>query len=64
MDFMRNGSNEQKHELLFNIGESMLKYTNFKNKKYLSTHGKGVPWLHVRICDSPKYYSFEKYKSL
>jgi hypothetical protein len=23
---------------------------------YVSTHGKGVPWLHMRICDTPKYY--------
>lgn len=23
---------------------------------YVSTHGKGVPWLHIRICDTPKYY--------
>lgn len=23
---------------------------------YVSTHGLGVPWLHVRVCDSPKYY--------
>lgn len=31
-----------------------------KHKKiWVSSHGLGVPYLHVRICQSPKYY-FEK----
>jgi hypothetical protein len=24
---------------------------------YVSTHGGGVPWLHVRLCETPKYYA-------
>ena len=23
---------------------------------YVSTHGAGVAWLHIRICKTPKYY--------
>jgi len=28
-----------------------------KDDHYLSTHGHGVPWLHFRIEQFPKYYS-------
>ena len=41
-------------------------YRNFKgntNYLYLSTHGLGVHWLHVRIDEYPKYYHTEIYKS-
>jgi len=24
---------------------------------WISTHGNGVPWLHIRVCTKPKYYS-------
>jgi hypothetical protein len=27
-----------------------------KEKIYISTHGLGINWLHVRICVSPKYF--------
>jgi len=29
---------------------------------WLSTHGTGVPWLHVRLDRRPKYYSHRPYK--
>lgn len=32
------------------------------NPTWLSTAGLGVSWLHVRICNAPKYYRYEKYK--
>ena len=31
-------------------------------KLWLSTSGLGVPWLHVRLDDRPKYYNFLEYK--
>lgn len=31
-------------------------------KKWLSTHGLGVYWLHVRIDSRPKYYHYQPYK--
>lgn len=34
-----------------------------KAPKWLSTHGTGVPYLHVRIDSVPKYYHFEEYKA-
>ena len=33
------------------------------NRKWLSTAGLGVPWLHLRIDSSPKYYRHQSYKS-
>ncbi|CAG8677051.1 13080_t:CDS:1, partial [Cetraspora pellucida] len=30
--------------------------------RWLSTHGLGVPYLHVRIDDKPKYYSYLPFK--
>lgn len=59
--FMCNVSVSTKHNLLKKIGKEMLKHKNSNRKTYLSTHGRGVPWLHVRICNSPKYYSNEIY---
>ncbi len=30
---------------------------------WLSTHGTGVPWLHVRLDTTPKYYSYAPFKT-
>lgn len=56
MEFMKKTSYENKHNLLIKIGKEMIIYTNSTKPVYLSTHGHGVPWLHVRICSKPKYY--------
>lgn len=32
------------------------------NKVWISTHGLGVPYLHVRISTTPKYYGNSKLK--
>lgn len=33
------------------------------NKRWwLSTSGLDVPYLHLRICETPKYYNYEPYK--
>lgn len=50
-----------KHQLLINIGIKMLECLQNDQLKYLSTSGRGVNWLHVRICDSPRYYNNHKY---
>lgn len=33
-----------------------------KHKCFLSTHGLGIGWLHIRIDESPKYYLYDNYK--
>ncbi|MEM8906435.1 MAG: hypothetical protein AAGD05_01210 [Bacteroidota bacterium] len=42
-----------------------LTYSNAidRSKKWLSTAGLGVYWLHVRIDSRPKYYKYDLYKS-
>lgn len=57
MNFMKNASYNSKHKLLEFIGIEMSNNLQSNKKKYLSTHGKGVNWLHVRICDKNKYYT-------
>lgn len=38
---------------------------NNQNKVYwISTHGHGVPWLHIRIDDKPKYIQYNNYKNM
>lgn len=61
MKFMRDGNNNIKHDLLKTIGNEMLKHTKSHENIYLSTHGFGVPWLHIRIGKFPKYYSLVEY---
>lgn len=32
------------------------------DRKWLSTAGLGVPWLHVRVDSRPKYYRYQAFK--
>jgi len=45
------------------VGETMIDQIS-KNSDYcyLSTHGLGVLWLHVRVDQRPKYYHTKKYR--
>jgi hypothetical protein len=62
MNFMKyHPSVETKHNLLKTIGENMLCHTNNAGPIWLSTSGKGVQWLHVRISTTPKYYKCVAY---
>jgi hypothetical protein len=33
------------------------------SKRWVSTSGLGVSWLHLRIDSAPKYYNYVPYKS-
>ena len=33
-----------------------------ERRTWLNTEGSGVPWLHVRIDSSPKYYHHDPYR--
>ena len=59
--FVRHAPERQRHALWQAVGEAMAQ--RVRNKPvWLSTAGAGVPWLHVRLDDQPKYYGFEPYK--
>jgi hypothetical protein len=58
--FVRNAPDKQKHEFWSCVAKE-LKRSIGKQPIWLSTSGLGVPWLHMRICISPKYYSYKPY---
>lgn len=46
-----------------NYDRKVLMMLKKHNKVWISTHGTGVPYLHVRIDTTPKYYQINKYKN-
>lgn len=63
--FMRTGK-ESRRELFYRVAIAV-KGALAKNPAqpiWLSTSGLGVPWLHVRVDQNPRYYSYTPYKSL
>ena len=60
MLFMRNAPYSQVDRLWQQVGIETLNRLSSR-PVWLSTAGMGVHWLHMRICDSPKYYKFKPY---
>ena len=62
--FMCSQNQLQKKNLIITMFELYLKELSRQTDKklWLSTHGKGVAWLHVRIDKIPKYISWDTYK--
>lgn len=61
--FVRLAPAEQIDDLWRVVGSEVK--TQLKAKPvWLSTAGAGVPWLHVRIDQTPKYFSFGPYRKL
>ena len=60
--FLRNAPEAQRHALWQLVGDAMQRRVG-KVPVWLSTAGAGVPWLHVRLDDRPKYYGFPQYRS-
>ena len=62
--FIRKGGRIQIDKLLVKIGEELKRILRESpnTKKYLSTSGLGVSYLHVRIDNVPKYYQYAPYK--
>lgn len=58
--FVRGAPAEQVDALWRCVGESVLLRVS-PRPLWLSTAGAGVPWLHVRIDPSPKYYVHRPY---
>jgi len=64
--FLHEGSREQQRELWRMVGLEYRKQVVSAGgaKKWLSTSGMGVYWLHVRIDCRPKYYNYKEYKNM
>ena len=61
--FVREAPESQQHALWNLVGASMKLRLN-TNPVWLSTAGAGVPWLHVRMDDQPKYYGYAPYRKI
>ncbi len=59
--FVRQGPEPQRHALWQAVGEAIAGRLDAR-PVWLSTAGAGVPWLHVRLDDRPKYYRHEPYR--
>ena len=60
--FMNNASEIQKKKLWEKVAEQAKEFLKTNEKIWISTHGLGVNYLHVRICNNPKYYENSKLK--
>ncbi|MBX9654618.1 hypothetical protein K2Y11_13465 [bacterium] len=61
--FVRSAPTAQRDELWSVVGSELERQLGTK-PIWLSTAGAGVPWLHVRLDQTPKYFSFEPYRKL
>ena len=55
-DFADNAPAKQQQELWKLVAKQAKKQVKKFRKVWISTHGLGVPYLHVRISSQPKYY--------
>ena len=62
--FMTNASEIQKKELWKKVAEQAKIFLKTNENIWISTHGLGVNYLHVRICNTPKYYENSKLKKI
>tara|TARA_Y100000389_G_C17232210_1_gene398750 strand:- start:215 stop:709 length:495 start_codon:yes stop_codon:yes gene_type:complete len=62
--FMNNASEIQKKELWKKVSLEARKFLEKNENIWISTHGLGVNYLHVRICITPKYYENSKLKKI
>ncbi len=60
--FVRNAPAEQRDALWKRTAEATLDRVG-ERAMWLSTAGGGVPWLHVRLDDRPKYYAHRPYRT-
>jgi len=59
--YLRHSTESQQHALWKLVGTAMQRRLSPK-PVWLSTAGGGVPWLHVRLDDRPKYYAYAPYR--
>lgn len=59
--FARGAPDEQQHALWQRVGAALERRLGEK-PVWVSTAGAGVPWLHVRLDDRPKYYGYQPWR--
>lgn len=60
--FVREGPAAQRDAFWRRLGEAMTRRVGAR-PVWLSTAGDGVPWLHARLDDRPKYYRHGPYRT-
>uniref|UniRef100_A0A6C0HMK7 Uncharacterized protein n=1 Tax=viral metagenome TaxID=1070528 RepID=A0A6C0HMK7_9ZZZZ len=55
-DFIDNAPKTQQQEFWKHVAKVAKKFMNEKGKVWISVHGLGVNYTHVRISTRPKYY--------
>lgn len=59
--FLREGPRAQQHALFRRIAGEAEEMLAANRRFWISTSGLGVPWVHVRLDSSPKYYQYRRY---
>jgi hypothetical protein len=63
--FVQRAPREQKHALLQTLSREIDKRLAASiDHFWVSTSGLGVPWVHVRLDERPKYYQYEPYRQM
>jgi len=60
--FVRHAPDSQRDALWQQVGVALERRVGNK-AVWLSTAGAGVSWLHIRLDDRPKYYSYAPYRA-
>ena len=61
-DFMDNASEKQQQKFWNIVAVKAIEMNKQHGKVWISSHGLGVPYLHIRIDTYPKYYVTTKFK--
>ncbi len=61
-DFIDNASKTHQKEFWMFVSKTIKDVLTKYNKIYVSTHGLGVPYFHLRLDTKPKYYQTLDYK--
>jgi hypothetical protein len=57
--FYKNSTETEKKDLWKKVAIEITKNIKLNKKIWISTHGHGVAWLHIRLCKTPTYYHKE-----
>eukprot|EP00591_Stephanopyxis_turris_P003683 CAMPEP_0195525272 /NCGR_PEP_ID=MMETSP0794_2-20130614/25639_1 /TAXON_ID=515487 /ORGANISM="Stephanopyxis turris, Strain CCMP 815" /LENGTH=260 /DNA_ID=CAMNT_0040655697 /DNA_START=148 /DNA_END=930 /DNA_ORIENTATION=+ len=59
--FVRSAPDHQVDRFWKLVGKEYAQFLKKKQSVWLSTDGRGVAWLHVRLDSRPKYYSYSEF---
>ena len=60
-DFIDNSTLHHKKIFWKKVATEVKKILKNNDKVYISTHGLGIPYFHLRLDKSPKYYQTKKF---